>query len=667
MFLKLKLRTKLLAAFSLAAILTLIVGGVGIYGVSSLNRGLKEIATNDLPSVENLLEIKVSNTAIARAQRTLLNPEINLERRERQYKIIEAELLKKEKAVSDYENISKTSDEAILWRELAAALKEYDEMGKNFLTSSKELDKTGILNPVSLVQKLEAFRGDHYSLMNRTLELIVTSAMFEGGEDATACNFGRWVSDVKIENPVVIREMKEIKQAHDNFHENVKNAKALMRQAKSDEAVAVYRITIKDDAEAVFKKFEVMKQEALKAENLYLAMNRLAMNDLAQKMNDSQALTEKLLKLITDAAHSNQKSAEQTSFVAQALSFSGTFVGFALALFFGIYLSFSIARVLKRITSGISDGSGQVASAAAEVSSASQSLAEGASQQAASIEETSSSLEEMSSMTKQNADNARQADSLMKQTNLVVNKASDSMNQLTASMQEITTASEETSKIIKTIDEIAFQTNLLALNAAVEAARAGEAGAGFAVVADEVRNLALRAADAAKNTALLIEGTVKKVSDGSILVKTTNDAFTEVALNAEKVGELVGEIAAASSEQAQGIEQVNIAVTEMDKVTQQNAANAEESASASEELNAQAEELKGFVSELMEMVEGSSKASARDYYDAEKHLLSVKPAVAGNLKQAFPVVKKKRNALQHSKEVSPDDIIPMDDGDLKKF
>lgn len=666
MFLKLKLRTKLLAAFSIAAILTLIIGGVGIYGVNSLNRDLKKIAGDDLPSVEGLLTIKESVTAIARSQRTLLNPEIDIARRERQYKLIETEIAHKGKAVSDYEKVSKTSEEASLWRELAAVIKEYDTMGNNFLESSKELDKTGILNPVSLVQKLETFRAEHYSLMVKTLELIVTNALFEGGEDPSACNFGKWMTGVKIENPVIDKEIKEIKQAHDNFHENVKNAKALMRQGKSDEAIAVYRITIKDDADTVFKKFENIRHEGQKAEGLYLAMNQLAMNDLAQKMNDSSARIEKLLKIVLDAAQSSQKSAESTSFMAQTLSYSGTFIGFALALFFGIYLSFSITRVLKRITSGLNDGSEQVASAAGEVSSASQSLAEGASQQAASIEETSSSLEEMSSMTKQNADNARQADSLMKQTNLVVNKANASMNQLTASMKEITKASEETSKIIKTIDEIAFQTNLLALNAAVEAARAGEAGAGFAVVADEVRNLALRAAEAAKNTALLIEGTVKKVSDGSMLVKTTNDAFTEVAQNAEKVGELVGEIAAASSEQAQGIEQVNIAVTEMDKVTQQNAANAEESASASEELNAQAEELKGFVSELLEMVEGSSNASARDY-EAEKQLPAVKPAAIGNRKKTFPVVKKIRAALQRGKEVNPDDIIPMDDCDLKKF
>jgi len=339
-------------------------------------------------------------------------------------------------------------------------------------------------------------------------------------------------------------------------------------------------------------------------------------------------------------------------------------VGVGAIIAIALLITRSITKPITRIIDGLNEGAEQVASASGQVSTASQSLAEGASEQAASIEETSSSLEEMSSMTRQNADNAAQADTLMKEANQVVGSANTSMGDLTQSMEEISKASEETSKIIKTIDEIAFQTNLLALNAAVEAARAGEAGAGFAVVADEVRNLAMRAADAAKNTANLIEGTVKKVNAGGELVAKTNEAFGEVARSSAKVGQLVGEIAAASSEQAQGITQVNTAVTEVDKVTQQNAASAEESASAAEEMNAQAEQMRSFVGELNGLVHGGN------------HGLETQRQTG-----AMPKAKKIRQALHLSQKQTsrrglavpgiapqdPEKVIPLDQGDFEDF
>ncbi|MCG2749230.1 MAG: methyl-accepting chemotaxis protein [Desulfobulbaceae bacterium] len=280
------------------------------------------------------------------------------------------------------------------------------------------------------------------------------------------------------------------------------------------------------------------------------------------------------------------------------ISIACAFVGLCLLWF----IARSITRPIKAAIESLSSSAEQMSNAAGQVSSASQSLAEGASEQAASIEETSASLEEISSMTRQNAENAGMADNFMKETNKAVELANDSMAALTVSMREISEASEETSKIIKTIDEIAFQTNLLALNAAVEAARAGEAGAGFAVVADEVRNLAMRAADAAKNTTSLIEGTVKKTMAGATHLDRSNKVFSEVAGSTAKVSSLVGEIAAASNEQNKGIGQVNQAVNEMDKVVQRNAATAEESASAAEEMSSQAAQLNDIVSDLAELV-----------------------------------------------------------------
>jgi methyl-accepting chemotaxis protein len=264
----------------------------------------------------------------------------------------------------------------------------------------------------------------------------------------------------------------------------------------------------------------------------------------------------------------------------------------------------STVTPIKRIVKSLTSGAEQMGASSEQVASSSQSLGEASSEQAASLQETTASLEEMSSMTQQNAVHAQQADGFMIETKAVVETAKDSMSRLMKSISEITRASDDTSKIIKTIDEIAFQTNLLALNAAVEAARAGDAGAGFAVVADEVRNLAMRAAESAKNTSILIEETSRKVKEGSGLVSTTNTAFLKVAEGSDKVAELVSEIAAASDEQAKGIRQINQAVNEMDRNTQQNVASSEEFASVSEEMSAQARQMGVMIRELVDLIEG---------------------------------------------------------------
>jgi methyl-accepting chemotaxis protein len=264
----------------------------------------------------------------------------------------------------------------------------------------------------------------------------------------------------------------------------------------------------------------------------------------------------------------------------------------------------SIVRPLATAIHQLEEVSGQTTASANEISSGSHSLAEGASEQAASLEETSASLEEMSSITKRNAENAGKATELAKQARTAADKGVGDMQAMSAAMDAIKVSSDDIAKIIKTIDEIAFQTNILALNAAVEAARAGEAGMGFAVVADEVRNLAQRSAQAAKETAAKIEGAISKTGQGVELSHKVAETLNEIVTKARQVDELAAEVANASHEQTQGIAQINTAVGQMDKVTQSNAASAEESAAAAQELNAQAETMKQSVANLLQLVGG---------------------------------------------------------------
>ena len=303
-----------------------------------------------------------------------------------------------------------------------------------------------------------------------------------------------------------------------------------------------------------------------------------------------------------------------------------------------------ITNPIGKIINSLNEGARQVSEAAGQVSSSSQALAEGACDQAASIEETSSSMVEMSSVTQQNADHADNAETLMKEAGRVVEEANRSMATLTDSMDLISKASEETAKIIKTIDEIAFQTNLLALNAAVEAARAGEAGAGFAVVADEVRNLALRSADAAKDTAERIQGTMQRVAEGGRIVTDTHQAFMNVSQSSEQVAQLIFKIAQASREQSEGISQVNSAVSAMDTVIQSNAATAEESAASAEELNAQAETMKGLMQDLAELIRGGRQPSGKGR----------QPAGPANPPRP-------RLPQKPKNEIAPHEILPEDD------
>jgi methyl-accepting chemotaxis protein len=445
----------------------------------------------------------------------------------------------------------------------------------------------------------------------KSLQTLITTSCLPGVYEIEEINA------LMLENQTntishIFAASKEEKEAIDERMAGVKG--------RIDKAMEEYGKTITRDEDR--KLFEAIKP----ARQAYADVRRDLILPLSHAMKEKEAdeaekkRLEPLFKEMMDAidasvAYNRESGHEAGSRIEWAVNNAkvsiviGLILAVALGAAIGIFLSRSISSALNKVIASLTEGSEQVSSASQQVSQSSQQMAQGASEQASSLEETSASLEEMSSMTRQNSGNARQANETASDTRQAVEKSREAMERMSRAIGQIKESSDQTAKIVKTIDEIAFQTNLLALNAAVEAARAGDAGKGFAVVAEEVRNLAQRSAEAAKTTSSLIEESQKNAEHGVAVSQEVAGILSRIVDSVGKLSQLIGEVSRASQEQAKGIEQIGTAVTQMDKLTQANAANAEESASASEELSAQARELNDMVNVLVGIVSGRTAES----------------------------------------------------------
>ena len=578
----------------------------------------------------------------------------------RQAHILELECRRREKDFLLDDNAAKALAVSAAGKELQAILQKLSDGANTRAQDTVRRASAAVTDYLAAFESLK----DNYEKVGLTDELGLRGHMRERVHAAEAEMKKTKASPLIIGMLTLRRDEKDFLQRHDTVYaqKHADAARAFFKELASEELPGEIRDSIQQSMDEYVKSFNTVVSEYPKFEAAL------------QHAKTSAHSTE---PLFTDMVTNFETEMNSARTFASALIISIALAALILGITMGWVISARLKWILTQLSDSIGSGSEQVASACRQVSAASQQLASGASEQASSIEETSSSLEEMSSMTKQNAGNALQARGLADKVRAAADDGEKVMGEMNQAMSEIKSASDDVGKIIKTIDEIAFQTNLLALNAAVEAARAGDAGKGFAVVAEEVRSLAQRSVAAARESARKIEVAIVKTNTGVETAKKVGSALGEMSVNVRKANDLIGEIAAASQEQSQGIEQINIAVQQMDKVVQSNAANAEETASASEELTAQADSLREAVDTLVGSASSGDSAGSRGRVSARSasHVVTSTQHTTplhsnGMHAHAVAPKKVKTNAALERIRESAEQLIPMDkseQGDFKRF
>jgi len=625
-FKNLKTGTKILTGFLTVVLIAVIIGVIGLMSLGNVGKSFHEVSDVRMPSIEYLGQMEVNIERVQQGYYRLLD--LTLTRSERE------EILKQiQKAREEYVHyndrfapLDQTEEEAKVYNETMQKLGDWRDINSQQVDAEHaNVMDIDLMNPIAVVRDLERFMKDHYALEVQAINAIQMGQTFEGGDDPTQCNFGKWLPEFETENQKINAGLADMKADHDAFHAAVGQIKQYVRQGNTNAAMDHYKNAMMPAARNVFGYFETINQEAQVAEEQFHQMSKVLNTASLNAQNETMTLFDQLMDINVKVGKDEVEAGDATIKASNSMVIAGIIVGVIIAIALGIFITRLVTKGINRgveiaetiaegdltinvesslterkdeigrlanamqsmveklrdVIGSVLSGSDNIATASQQMSSTSQEMSQGATEQASSAEEVSSSMEEMVSNIQQNTDNAQQ-------TEKISLSAANSVGKVSKASEESLTSIKEIAEKITIINDIAFQTNILALNAAVEAARAGEHGKGFAVVAAEVRKLAERSKIAADE---IMDLSGKSVNVTEEAGKMMQELLPEI----EKTSKLVQEINAASLEQNSGADQVNNAIQQLNQVTQQNAAASEEMATSSEELSSQADQMKQII------------------------------------------------------------------------
>jgi methyl-accepting chemotaxis protein/methyl-accepting chemotaxis protein-2 (aspartate sensor receptor) len=581
--------------FAILVFITLVLGIMAVINMRSAAISAAKLAEVYAPEVHVASDIfRVANQARYDVRAfTMSDNENALANAKKGFAELQKFLLEAEALGKKYELKALLEQQGIASKSLEVYMSSV-ERGEKVLSKKKESDTILVQAAPIIVQNIEAYI--HSVKQNQVDELkeatIYKDRVIERIDKIIAADvMMQIIAEARVggQRALVRNDSDMMLKAINRFPDLYKSVQELIAQTRNPKTIEILR-TIESQSkayQAALKELVVVIDETQKD-------NAIRIKAAAEVIAAAEAVVNIGLKNIDELSKESDASLD----TASTVMIVGLLLALIISIVVALFIIRSIVKIVTESVKSLSEGTSQVVSASEQISSASVSLAEGASSQASSVEEVSATIEQATASNNQNAENSREANLLAQHSNDAAKVGNQRVVELMGAMEQITASSQKISRIIKTIDEIAFQTNLLALNAAVEAARAGEHGLGFAVVAEEVKNLAERSAGAAKEITGIIEASIDQVKAGTEVANKTKESFTEILNGIKKTSDLIGEIAISAKEQAEGMNQIATAMGSVDQITQQNASASEETAAAAEELNAQALSMLDNVSEL---------------------------------------------------------------------